>query len=60
MKETEFQETFEGLINDREYAQSKDLPTMPIDRKIYKLLGKHIDEHDKEMYRTKNLENGAD
>ena len=57
---SEFQERFEGFINDREYMQSQNIPTMPLDRKIYKLLGKYFDEHDREMYRTKNLQNGSD
>ena len=60
MIETEFQERFEGFINDREYMQSQGKSTMPIDRKIYRLLGRYFDEHDRAMYENKNLQNGAD
>jgi len=60
MNETEFQERFEGFINDREYMQSQGMSTVEIDRKIRGLLDRYFDEHDRAMYENKNLQNGTD
>lgn len=60
MSETEFDERFEGLINDLEYKQSKDIETMPTYREMYRLLEMHIRAHDGAEYQNKNLRDGSD
>jgi len=58
MNETEFQERFEGLCNDYEYDESKGRLPITILRKMYKLIGRYLKDYD--MYKNKNLQNGAD
>ena len=60
MTDADFQLRFEDYMNDYDILVTQGLPTIKLERKMYKLLGEHIEAHEKELYRTKNLQNGAD
>jgi len=60
MKEIDFQEQFEGLVNDYEYAVKKKKSYINIVMGIRVLTLKYIEEYGHDLFRDKCLENGAD
>lgn len=64
MTEAKFQPLFEDLMNDYDMAVTREETVAQIKalRKMNKLITERIKtyEHDKELYRTKNQQNGAD
>ena len=60
MNESAFQLQFEDLMNDYNIKIMRDEPLVNILRKMYRLLGTYIDDYEKELYRDKCPENGAD
>lgn len=64
MTEAKFQPLFEDLMNDYDIGVTRE--DTPVQIRILRKMGKLIDkrletfDHEKELYRTKNLQNGAD
>ena len=60
MNNADFQLRFEDYMNDYDYRISQDIPVVPTLRKMKKIIDAYLKAHDDELYRTKNLQNGAD
>jgi len=60
MKDTAFQLQFEDLINDYNIETVRGESIIIVLRKMYRLIDTYIDDYEKELYRDKCPENGAD
>ena len=62
MTDADFQLRFEDHMNDYDILVSRgdSMGQIKTLRKMHKLIDERLKAHDKELYRTKNLQNGAD
>ena len=62
MTEADFRIPFEDLMNDYDILVTRgdSMGQIKTLRKMHKLIDERLKAHDKELYRTKNLQNGAD
>ena len=60
MNESAFQLQFEDLMNDYNIEVVRGESVIIVLRKMYRLIGTYIDDYEKELYRDKCPENGAD
>jgi len=62
MTDADFQLRFEDYMNDYDILVSRgdSMGQIKTLRKMHKLIDERLKAHDKELYRTKNLQNGAD
>jgi hypothetical protein len=60
MNDMDFHERFDGLINDYSWLLKKHKPVTNTLQKMHTMIGKYLKSRERDLYRDKSPENGAD